>query len=301
MGHAMKRLMISLLVTAVALFVGAAGVWAALGGHGRASRVTYETSESTSKLTFTGDVSFEYSGYAFSSSSAEIVVDKVDSESQETELRYAFFSGGVQIKTPPGGRLSSQRIEVKKISGGYEFKGAMIYIEGNFRAEGNRFVFDRGNETVTAFGGVSAVYSGLKGFRDDDAAEHELSYTGDGFIYDRPKGVLKSTGGTRPAFEFNGLNITAVEINITLSDEGVMGMAAAGDIKVEGEGISLGGLNALYDADTGELKLWGDVRYTRGGDELQAEDVIWHLREGGNRITVTGGQGTVGLGQPDDD
>jgi hypothetical protein len=47
--------------------------------------------------------------------------------------------------------------------------------------------------------------------------------------------------------------------------------------------------------------MWGDVYYARGGDEFQAEEAIWHLREGGNRITVTSGEGTVGVGREGDE
>ena len=293
----MKRICLTILAIIIATIIGVAAVWAASGGHGHASQVTYEASETASTVKFTGDVSFEYSGYRFTSASAEIVIDKPDPSSPEANLRRADFSGGVNITTPSGGKLSSPQVGVKKISGEYEFTGTMTYTEGELRANSGRFLFDGANEVVTATGGVTAVYSGLKGLKKDDKNKHQLTYASDGFTYNGQTGVLKNAGEERPMIEFDGLTVTAAELSVTLSGDGVIAMGAAGDIKVSGDGISLSGLNAAYTAETGEMKVWGDVRYSRGGDDFQAEEAIWYLGEGGNRITVTGGQGTVGVGK----
>jgi hypothetical protein len=293
----MRRIILAISAIIVAAIIGVAAVWAASGGHGHASQVTYEASETASTVKFTGDVSFEYSGYRFTSASAELVIDKPDPSSPEANLRRGDFSGGVNITTPSGGKLSSPQISMKKISGEYEFTGTMTYSEGELLANAGRFLFDSSNEIITATGGVTAVYSGLRGLRKDDKTKHQLTYTSDGFTYHRQDGLLKNAGEERPKMEFDGLTVTAGELSVTLSEDGVIAMGAAGDIKVSGEGISFSGLNASYSADTGEMKVWGDVHYTRSGDEFQAEEAVWHLGEGGNRITVTGGQGTVGVGR----
>ena len=292
----MKRVIMAIPVTIIALLAGVVAVWAASGGHGHASAVTFEGSENSSTVQLTGDVSFEYSGYRFTSGSAEIVVDKPDSSSPEANMRQANFSGGVNITTPSGGRLAAPQIGVKKISGQYEFTGTMKYSEGELSATAKRFLFDSTSEAITATGGVSAVYTGLKGFRKDDKSLHQLDFTGDGFTYNSQTGVLKNAGEERPKAEFDGLTVTAAELSVTLSRDGVIAMGAGGDIKLSGNGVSFSGLNASYDAATGQMKVWGDVHYTRGGDEFQAGEALWHLGEGGNRITVKEGQGTIGVG-----
>ena len=297
MAVQMRRIILTILAMVIATLFGVAIAWAASGGHGHASQATYEASENASTVKLTGDVSFEYSGYRFASASAEIVIDKPDPSLPDANLQRADFSGGVNITTPSGGKLSSPQIRVKRIGGEYEFTGKMIYTEGELRADAGRFLFDSTNVNVTATGGVTAVYSGLKGFKKDDKNKHQLTYASNGFTYNRQTGLLKNAGEERPKVEFDGLDITAGELSVTLSADGVIAMGAAGDIKVSGNGISFSGLNASYSAETGEMSVWGDVRYTRGGDAFQAEEAVWHLGEGGNRITVKGGQGTVGIGE----
>lgn len=293
----MRRLAIYISVLAIAILAASATVWAAFGGQARASRVTYEASDTTSKLTFTGDVSFDYAGYSFGSESAEITIDRIDTASGEADLKSADFTGKVSITTPSGGKLQSPTINVVKSNKGYEFSGNMNFAEGNFKAEASHFIIDRQNATVTATRGVSAVYGGLKGLRGDDGNKHELKFNGDGIIYDRTANSMKATKGSTNTFQFDGLAIEAADITISLLDDGLLDLAAAGDIKVSGYGVSLVGLHASYSGDSGELKLWGDVHYTRRGDEFDAREAVWPLLDEGNRIKITGGQGTVDVGR----
>ena len=79
-----------------------------------------------------------------------------------------------------------------------------------------------------------------------------------------------------------------------------MGLAAANDMTVEGRGITISGLNASYSADNGELRIWGDVRYSKGANEFSGDDVTWYIREDNNRIRVTGGTADISISREDE-
>jgi hypothetical protein len=300
MVQVMKRVTVYAILVVTALFAAVMAARAASGGHLRAARATYYAEETTSTLSFEGDVSFDYAGYHFTAASAEITIAKPEPDALETDLKSAVLSGGVLVTTPSGGRLNAPEIMAGKIGRNYDFTGAIAYTEGDLQVKAGGFVFDGSSNTVAATGKVEATYNSPRGFRGKDGKDHPMVYRGGNLIYERGEGTIRNAGGTRPTAEFDGFIFSAGELEFSFTDEGIVGLASAGDIAIQGRGITISGMNADYNSDTGGLRIWGDVRYTRGGDEFAAEDVTWHVAEQGNRITVKGGSGTVGIGRNDE-
>jgi lipopolysaccharide export system protein LptA len=299
MNYRMKRILIYVPVLLIAMCVAAAGFAAVTGGHARASEATYQASDTNSTLKFTGDVQFNYSGYNFTAASAEIITNRIDTPSGDTTLDRAEFDGDVKIISPSGGALTADKINVVKQAGGYLFTGNMKFNEDDFHASAGRVFIDNSNTNITVSGGISAQLTGLKGLRGDDGSTHTLKYSGDGLVYNRPENRLTGLKGTSQSFEYDGLTVEASDISLTISGDGLIDMAAGGNIKASGYGVSLSGLNAEYSGQTGELKLSGDVSYRRGNDTFTAAQAVWPLHKEGNQIRITGGEGTVELGGDD--
>ena len=293
--QAVKRIAIIIILSAIAVCVGIAAAYAASGGHLRASRVIYDAGDTSSTLTFENDVSFDYAGYHFSAESAEIEITKPEPDELDADLKKAIFQGGVRATTPTGGIASAQTLTVHKLGSIYEFSGSLTYTEGDLTVKANKVSFDKNGNTLTASGNVETVYNSARGVKGEDGQAHPLLFKGDGLIYNRTNGTIKNTGNARPSVVFDGFTFTAGGLEMTLTDEGLMELAAAEDITVEGQGIVVSGVNAEYNAQTGELRIRGDVKYTRDSDEFSAEDVIWYISEDNNRISVKGGSGTVGI------
>ncbi len=297
---AMKRIAIIILLPAIAVTVGIAVAYAASGGHLRASRVIYDAGDTSSTLTFENDVSFDYAGYHFSAGSAEIEIVRPEADELETDLKKAHFSGGVRVTTSTGGIASAHTLTMRKSGANYELTGSITYTEGDLQVKANRVSFDKVGNTLRASGNVEAIYNSPRGVKGEDGRMHPLVFKGDGLIFNRTNGTIKNTGDARPSVVFDGFTFTAGGLEMTLTDEGLMELAAAEDITVEGQGIVVSGVNAEYKAQTGELRIWGDVKYTRDSDEFSAEDVIWYISEDNNRINVIGGSGTIGVGQEEE-
>ena len=300
MIHVMKRIAIILSLLAIGALVGIAAVYAASGGQLSASRVIYEAGDETSSLRFEGDVSFDYAGYHFTAHSAEIIIARPEPDELRTDLKQALFSGGVSVSTPSGGRASASSLTVRRIGSTYEFTGVITYAENDLRVKAKKISFDRTNDTLTATGGVDASYLSTKGVMGDDGNVHPVVLKSDGLIYHRAESILKNTGATRPRVEFDGFIFTAGNIELQLSEDGLLGLAAANDMTVEGRGITISGLNASYSADNGELRIWGDVRYSKGANEFSGDDVTWYIREDNNRISVTGGIADLSISREDE-
>lgn len=300
MTHVMKRATIILTLLVIAAFAGIAGVYAASGGHLSASRVIYEAGDETSSLRFEGDVSFDYAGYHFTAKSAEIIIARPEPDELHTDLKHATFSGGVSVSTPTGGRVSASGLTVRRIGSIYEFTGVITYSESDLLVKAKKISFDRSNNTLTATGGVVATYLNPKGIMGDDGELHPVVLKSDGLIYDRAENILKNAGTSRPRVEFDGFIFNAGNIELQLSEDGLLGLAAANDMTVEGRGVTISGLNASYSADTGELRIWGDVRYSKDANEFSGDDVTWYIREDNNRISVTGGIADFGISREDE-
>ena len=288
-------LKISVAVTLSVLAV-AITVYAASSGHASASRVTYQVSGATAALKFYDNVRFSYSGYEFKAKSGEIIIPKPDESSERIELISARFSGGVDVRTPNGGHLRASKLALKNNSGVYDFTGGMLYNENNLTIKASRFSFNNSSGTITATGGVQAEFISQRGIRGEDGREHIATMIVDSLVYNFSDRTIRSSGSGRPEVSFDGLSFIAGNMTLTLSDDSLVGLIGADDISISGEGIELSGINASYEAESGKLKVYGDVKYSRGNDKLEAEAVTWHLYDEGNHITLESGRATMDLG-----
>ncbi len=274
--------------------------YAASGGRLTASEAVYQAEGDSASLTVEGNVAFDHSGYHFTAEKAEVDLDRPEDESIDTNLKRAVFSGGVSVTTPTGGRLTSPAINVARSGETYNFTGAMTYVEGALRVTCGNIGFNGKAETFTATGNVEAVYTSERGLKGDDGREHPVVYKSSGLVYRGSRGIISNLSDAPTQIEFDGLIFTSSDIELTLADSSLARVAASGDISVSGKGITLSGVNAEYDASSGALRVWGDVKYKRGGDELSAEEVTWDVSGDDNRVSVKGGSATVDVGKDND-
>jgi hypothetical protein len=296
----LKRTGTYITIALIVALMGLATAYAASGGHIKASNAVYQAEGSTGTLTVEGDVTFDYSGYHFSAESADISIDRPEDEDIETDLKSAVFSGGVSVTTPTGGRVSSPKISVTRSGQIYNFTGSITYTEGDLTVRCSGIRFDKASDAFTATGDVEATYRSMRGIKGEDGQEHPVVYRSSGLVYQRNDGILKNIANASTSIMFDGLTFTSDDIKLTLTDAGLIGVVAAGDISVEGKGITVSGINGDYDASTGELRVWGDVKYSRGSDNLSASEVTWYVAEDVNRVTVKGGAATVDIGEDDE-